>query len=469
MRPLPDITPTDEQLTVIDDATTGFWLIRGAAGSGKTTTAIKRMQFLIGYHRELRETAGITEPVRALLLTFNRTLCGYVTELARHNIIERDSHVLEIDTFGGWSQKRLIAEIMTPQATDRLILEHKGTFDLDDRLLLDEVRYVGGLYLPRDRARYLTNERTGRGRLPPRITDVRQKVLDLMARYDETKRQRNLADWNDAAATLAEQQVFAPYDIVVVDEAQDFSANQVRAIVRHLAEGHTTTFVRDNVQRIYPHYFTWRNVGVTIPPPSNRRLEVNHRNTAEIARFARPLVADLPIDARDGGDGNGELPDFKHCVDNGDRPRVLRGSYPNQVEWVIERILAGEFGEIDTIGFLHPKGWFRDLMWPLKRVGLPFADITRVKTWPPGDERIALTTMHSAKGLEFDHVVILGYDGVTLDVGSDDEDDRLQQHRRMLAMSAGRARKTLTVGFAATDEPPLLRFLDPDTYDPEDV
>lgn len=49
-------------------------------------------------------------------------------------------------------------------------------------------------------------------------------------------------DWNDLAAALALNKK-ASYDVVVVDETQDFSANEIRAVMNQLAEEHTVTFV----------------------------------------------------------------------------------------------------------------------------------------------------------------------------------------------------------------------------------
>ena len=61
------------------------------------------------------------------------------------------------------------------------------------------------------------------------------------------------------------------------DEAQDLSANQIRAVQAHLNEDHTTTFILDAVQRIYPQAFQWREVDVAIRPNMVYTLKKNHR------------------------------------------------------------------------------------------------------------------------------------------------------------------------------------------------
>jgi len=48
MRLLPPVVPTAEQLQLIGDEKPGYRLIRGAAGSGKTTTALLCLRQLIG-------------------------------------------------------------------------------------------------------------------------------------------------------------------------------------------------------------------------------------------------------------------------------------------------------------------------------------------------------------------------------------------------------------------------------------
>jgi superfamily I DNA/RNA helicase len=115
---------------------------------------------------------------------------------------------------------------------------------------------------------------------------------------------------DDVAVAARAANSMTKYDVVVVDEAQDFSANQIRAVLAHLADPASVTVVMDAVQRVYPRAFTWVEVG--IPALSGvRTLRTNRRNTRQIAAFARPLVEGLPLE------DDGELPDFDSCVSTG--------------------------------------------------------------------------------------------------------------------------------------------------------
>ena len=86
MRVLRNIRPTAEQLVILRDAATGFRLIRGAAGSGKTTAALMRLRQLCAARAERRRRRRLPDPVRVLVLTFNRTLRGYVEHLAAEQV-----------------------------------------------------------------------------------------------------------------------------------------------------------------------------------------------------------------------------------------------------------------------------------------------------------------------------------------------------------------------------------------------
>lgn len=467
MKPLGVVTPTPEQLTVIDDGSPGFWLIRGAAGSGKTTTALLRLKFLVRLWRERAKELGSFEPVRVLVLTFNRSLRGYIENLVDQQIPLGADVSLEVETFGGWAINLVNAPVMKKKDEERKLLSlarEAGGFSWEPRFLVGEIDYLLGRLLPARLDDYLTIERAGRGQAPRVERATRKRLIEQVVRpYIAWKEKEGLRDWNDLAVTLALEQLGPSYNVVVVDEAQDFSANQVRAIVRHLADDHVTTFIRDTAQRIYPNSFVWRDVGIAIPPTQNKKLNINYRNTKQIAAFARPL-----LDGVEPGE-DASLPDFTGCVREGPRPVVLRGLYSDQLDWVIGYLRSGRIGPDETIAFLHPKGWFKYLEPRLEEEEMPWAEVTRAKDWPDGPEQIALSTMASSKGLEFDHVIIIGYNGEVVAEGSEPKHALLDEQRRLLAMSLGRARSSVVLGYKPQDQPAVVGYLDADTYDVEEV
>lgn len=469
MRTLKNVLPTPEQAVVVDNDEPGFWLIRGAAGSGKTTTALLRLKFLIRYWRDRREDLGIAGPVRVLVLTFNRTLRGYIEELAQEQIQTGPEVDLEISTFGSWSSNLLGQVILERDARSARLAElAAGGFPWRPEFLADEVDYVLGRWLPGGRDEYLEAERSGRGAVPRVDRPLRERLVgQVIEPYEAWKRERGLVDWSDLAVQLTESRLTAPYDVVVVDETQDFSANQIRAIANHLAEEFVCTFIRDTTQRIYPNFFTWREVGVVFGPQGNRsrRLRRNYRNTRQIAAFALPLVEGVEALEDESS------PDFTGCEEDGELPKVLRGRYSEQLDWAISYLRSNSVGPEDTVAFLHPRGggWFRTLRRRLNAEDLPWTSLTREVEWPDGDERIALCTMHSAKGLEFDHVIVLGYNAEVVWYREEENDSSIDLHRRLLAMAVGRARKGVVLGYKPSEAVRLVELLDSDTYEAIDL
>jgi superfamily I DNA/RNA helicase len=96
-------------------------------------------------------------------------------------------------------------------------------------------------------------------------------------------------------------------------------------------------------------------------------------------------------------------------------------------------------------------------------------EITRKSDWPRGSENIALSTLHSAKGLEFDHVVILGLNAEVTEHGKEEDDDGLITLRKLLAMGIGRARLSLLLGYKPGVASHLIDYLDPATYEGIDL
>ena len=462
MRTLRDVIPSPEQLPILQDDGPGFRLIRGAAGSGKTTSALLRLRQLCGSRTYRRMSLGLVDPVRVLVLTFNRTLRGYINQLTEEQINPEDDLVLTVETFGHWAlnlggYQNIMSD--NGERCIRSLLSDIGIADEDQDYFVGEVTYVLGRFPPDQREQYLEATRSGRGRAPAVPRRLRRRLLTEVIRpYEEMKSERGLVDWNDVAlqtSVVPSQE----YDIVIVDESQDFSANQMRAVLNHLSKDHATTFIIDATQRIYPQGFLWRELGITMRPEMVFALARNHRNTAEIVRLASSLVRDLPPDE------DGMLPDEEACEDSGALPNVVEGKYSAQIGYMLDHV-CHHLAAGDTVAILHPRGggWFDYTRGVLRQRVITYCELTRESEWPTGPELLALSTIHSAKGLEFDHVLMPGLSDEATPHGDEDGDGTLDSLRRLIAMGVGRARKTVMLGYKRGERSAVFRHIDPETY-----
>ncbi len=464
VRTLQRITPTPEQLRILTDAQPGFRLIRGAAGSGKTTAALLRLRQLCNSRRNRRARLGSIDPVRVLVLTFNRTLRGYISELAAEQVDILDDIVLDVETFGYWARSLLEEpNILKDDGRQWIcsLLREAGVPFENQEYFYDEVKYVQGRFPLGHRDRYLNATRSGRGRAPAVPRELRHKILDqVIAPYEIMKAEKGTVDWNDVALKAARVPCQG-YDIVVVDETQDLSANQIRTILAHLNEDHVTTFIIDTAQRIYAQGFQWGELGIDMRRQGMAfRLARNHRNTAEIARLASSLVSDLPPDA------DGVVPDEESCQMSDIRPRVVVGKYSAQIDYMLDQVQPF-LHTSETIAILQPwgGGWFDCLRNTLGKRNIRYCELTRNPEWPTGPELVALSMIHSAKGLEFDHVLLPGLSNEVTPHGNEDGDGTLESLRRLVAMGVGRARKTVMLGYKPGERSSVFDYIDSETYD----
>ena len=333
MRTLQNVTPTADQLPILSDSGPGFRIIRGAAGSGKTTAALMRLRQLCASRMHRRARLGVAHPVRILVLTFNRTLSGYIKQLASEQVEPSTGLRLTIDTFSKWAMSIVGQRTVVDLASRvRPFVSKAGVGNQDLEYFIDEITYIIGRFPPTAREKYMDVQRSGRGRSPMVTKKIRARLLaDVIAPYDAQKRKSGEVDWNDVAIEAA-QAPSQGYDVVVVDEAQDLSANQIRAVVAHLNSSHSTTFIIDAMQRIYPQSFRWKELGIQLRPEQVFALSSNHRNTKAITRFGRSLVQGLPLDE------DGVMPDDTASQRTGELPEVVAGRYGAQLEHMLTRV-----------------------------------------------------------------------------------------------------------------------------------
>ncbi len=453
--------PAQEQL--VRTAFNGPARVSGSAGTGKTIVALHRAAWLARGNPNARVLlATFSDPLANALQTRLRRLLGDEPRLGeRIDVHSLDAIALRLYKVHIGepklaSREDIRAEIK--EASDA-VLGHKFSahFLLTEWEQLVDAWQLDGWEAYRDVARL--GRKT---RLPEAQRQVLWSIFDkvraaLTARGLITRAQM----LTTLAATLAKLGK-APFDFIVIDEAQDLSVAQLRFLAA-MGGGRKDAlfFAGDLGQRIFQLPFSWKALGVDIRGRS-RTLKVNYRTSHQIRTQADRLLGPVVTDV----DGNGE--DRRHTVSvfNGPPP-VVRSAKDAVAEseivaaWIAEQSGAGllphEFGI-----FVRSEAQLDRARAALEAAGLPFKVLDdKVET---ASGHASISTMHLAKGLEFRAVVVMACDDevvplqARIEAVGDDAD--LQEvndtERHLLYVACTRARDHLFV----TGVKPTSEFLD---------
>jgi hypothetical protein len=164
---------------------------------------------------------AIQTPVRVLVLTFNRTLAGYVRNLAESQIASTTNIDLRIDTFGRWAMSSLgYPEVCNNKARAQLMTLARALGELAPTYIVKEAEYLLGRFEPENLESYITAERTGRGATPRVDRRLRRLILDqVIYPYLAWLRDGGMEDWNTVAVRMGREIDSIGYDIVIVDES----------------------------------------------------------------------------------------------------------------------------------------------------------------------------------------------------------------------------------------------------------
>lgn len=303
---------------------------------------------------------------------------------------------------------------------------------------------------------YLRASRQGRGTALNRA--ARKELWKVFAQFRRTNQMSDAVTYPEMAAlaaavlrSRAERGDRLPFDHVLVDEAQDFHAAHWLLLRALVAEGPDDLFIaEDSHQRIYGQKVPLSRFGIQIRGRS-RRLRLNYRTTAENLAYAVTLLeggdfTDMEDEAEQSGD--------YRSVRSGPVPRVVRADD-----------VAGELqAVVDAVG-----AWLADKVSPeavavlvrsgqtIQRVASAL-DAAEIRNGSPakgdtaGRGKVTVMTMHSAKGMEFERVVVMGGDSAsaTSRFGVDrlpeaEQQDALLRERSLHYVAATRARDELVV------------------------
>lgn len=238
------------------------------------------------------------------------------------------------------------------------------------------------------------------------------------------------------------------FDVVLVDEAQDFGPSGLDLAWAALADGRDSFIIAlDSAQNVYRRRMTWNPPGLTARGRSSV-LTSNYRNTREILDTALGTLAGIGQSTSHDPDSDSldVLVMPSEAVRNGPPPQVLTCTNLEAEA----RVIATRVDELQEAGnerdqIVVLSGWPELRKLILERV----PDSTDTKRNPAGAVRqrgsVRVATLHWAKGLEFRHVIVGGANHVWVPEADDDPEAREVRQRRLLYMAMTRATETLTV------------------------
>jgi DNA helicase-2/ATP-dependent DNA helicase PcrA len=422
---LPDIAGLidPEQFELITRPTSGPVVIRGTAGSGKTTVALHRIAYLA------YENPAIDSP-RTLVLVFSRALRDYVSHVLPALGIER----VRVRTFNEWAfdQRRRLFPTLPVESRDdapaavQKLMQHPAMLTA----LAEQVERVTGP----STANQVIDDWGSALSQPTFLADVFARVAPAAFTQNELerasdwcrRRHMDLGAWLAGDATI--EAALTPADDalllrawqlrigplprsegrplrlrhVAIDEVQDFSPLEVRVILDCLDRRRSLTLAGDTQQHVLEEagFTSWsdffRHLGLAGTEVST--LRVSYRSTHEIVTFAMGVLGDLseddtpPLTTR-----SGPPVELFRFTDHGAAVAFLADA--------LKQLSTDE--PLASVAVLTPSYELSALY----ARGLRTAEVPRVEhvqdqrfRFAPGVE---VTEVAQVKGLEFDYVILV--------------------------------------------------------------
>ena len=427
----------EEQKRIACHEPKGHFLLRGVAGSGKTSVGIYRTAFLLNNYCLAKEDA-------ILVATYNRTLIAYMSYLydklnskdlsglkSLFAAPEDRVHIRTVDSlmfsyFKDYlSRKGFKYEVGYPtKATYEIINEGVSKLKkqypkvpiLDPKntaFLYDEIKWIKDcLYLEEEE--YQSVDRIGKVKTqgenqPQRLaknSETRKAIFRLMQFYDDKLCKRGYVSFSDMRILALKQARKHPknkYSHIIVDESQDLTRAQLLFLrqIYNQKEYSSFAFIADTAQNIYAQSWlgtghSFASIGFNMGGRSHS-LSKNFRTTTQISQAAYSLIEDCPEIVEDENfvkpsliDRQGQYPVFKR----------LPGEKP-QAEFICHEIkkISDTCPPKNIAIIARFKNQLESVRRMLTAKGFNSEFFTQKETTFESDS-IKLISMHSIKGLD---------------------------------------------------------------------
>ena len=470
-----------EQRRLVELEPHGHMMVKGVAGSGKTTVAIRRISFLQNYYTP-------EENDTILLVTYNKTLLQYIKHHYQ-KLVDEETDYIE-DLFAQQSEVKIvnIDSLMYQyfmKYTRRMNLSLKPASKQLERnmmvkaihnvqqnypnkkvlslknseFLLDEVKWINACLIE-DVETYQQIDRIGRATggsgLPQKLTknsDVRKAIFELMESFNEMLKEQGFVTFtqmNVLALKEAQQIDHGKYTHVIIDESQDLTRVQLEFLkcIYQEKQYSSIMFVADNTQSIYSHSWLgkgrpYTSIGYDMSGKS-RTLSKNYRTTTEISKAAFQLIEnDQTI--------NTNIDFVKpSLIDRHGHPPILRFFHKSndQLAFLVDEIreLGNDYrlGEICIVA--KEKRLIESVAQGLEEEGISY-DILQSNDANFESSKVKLVTMHSIKGLEFKVIFLIDLNDGVIPLNKlyemDDDDALVSEERKLLYVGMTRANELL--------------------------
>lgn len=452
--------PAQQEFVVKDFS--GPARVSGSAGTGKTIVALHRAVALAEKNPQARILlTTFSEPLANMLgrklrlLISNRPRIGERLEVHSMSIIARRLYQLNIGSTS-IATKAEIADIIAAEAKNS---DH--SFAL--AFIESEWEQVIDAWQLDHWEAYRDILRLGR---KSRLLE-RQRVMlwQIFDRVRSSLAARALMTEADLYSQLAQKLIAtgkSPFDFAVVDEAQDISVAQLRFLAALVPTGTNSLFFAGDLgQRIFRQAFSWKSLGVDIRGRS-RTLRINYRTSHQIRAQADKLLGPKISDI----DGNIEDRRGTVSVFNGPKPEINIFPSPEKEIQYVGQWISGQIKdgiEAQEIGvFVRSAAQLEVARKAIEISGQAYQILD--EKFDILNNKIVISTMHLAKGLEFRAVAVVSCNDEVLPLqerietvaDESDLEEVYNTERHLLYVACTRARDQLLV----TGVDPASEFLD---------
>lgn len=454
-----------EQRDIVRADFDGPALVSGGAGTGKTVVGLHRARYLAA---EVFTAPGD----RVLLTTYTNNLAQDLEALI-DSLCESQPDVRQrIDVQHVHSLAKRIRSLAresfdAPKDGEDLFLMQQAVrqhnpLNLPAAFYLTEWEDVAQERDALTEEAYLLVNRAGRGRAL--IRRQRAEVWQVFEVYRSKLAASGKEEWPSVMRRARElietgrAQLPYHYRAVIVDEAQDMGAQEMRLLLALVGQGsNSVLLLGDTRQQIYRRgsYLQLLNIAIG---PRHRELQLNYRTTEQIHTAAAHVLTS-------GTTLAGEALGTDKSISLLQGPHPLIQSFANEMEE--EAAVVAQIQE--TLAVMQPEevvvvartnAALTRYAGVLRAAGIPNAKIER----GPRGPGVQLATMHRVKGLEFRAVFIVHCSVRVVPQpkrGDVDDDaarkDHEERERRLLYVAMTRARELLWISSVGQPSPFLAR------------